>query len=88
MRLTFTDTSAGCTMTGTALNSTWAAEIPLSTAATKALIANLVADPVKPYVEAAGVVIKRTDTGVTLQTATGIFVLHWSILVTIPGLFA
>ncbi len=89
MQISFADTATGCTITGTAMNSTWAQPVPLSVANTKALIVSLLADPVLTYVDdASGVVVARTETGITVKTATGIFGIEWSDLVTIPGVCA
>lgn len=88
MQLTFTDTAAGCNLTGVLLNSTWNQNVPLSTAALKTLIGTLLVDPSAPYVEAPGVFVKRNDNGISIQTPTGSFDIHWSVLVTVPGLFA
>ncbi len=88
MQLTFADTPTGCKLTGTALNSTWAQAVPLSTANLKVLIASLLEDPDLTFVEGTGVVVARTNTGITIKTADGVFDIHWGVLVTVSGVCA
>jgi hypothetical protein len=89
MQIAFADTATGCTITGTVMNSTTQQAVPLSTADLKTLIASLLTNPVLTYVDdPTGVVVARTDTGITVKTPTGIFAIEWSDLVTISGVCA
>lgn len=85
MRYSIQSTEGGCTLTAADFQNTTGFPLPMMAGDLTALLATLLADPEKPYVESGLVMIERGKVGVTIRTNAGAFDIPWTHLFAIEG---